>query len=233
MSSDHRLDELGCEVKRLEEAFCAQCAAARRTARANLAVAGSLGLVIVAFVIANFVNLRSEWTREKFSASFEQELAEIRPKAEQELRKLGEDVLPVFVEAGKAQIAALGPQMAQRFEGEIDRLCKDLTAGVHGRLESSQRRVLEGVERAIAENFPDLRDEVKTEVLHHRLRDVTERSVASTIGEFDRKFGADVEKFQKALFAFDVSDTGEAPVDLQKKFLRLWLQILDQEIMEL
>ncbi len=51
--------------------------------------------------------------------------------------------------------------------------------------------------------------------------------------DFDASFSVDLSRLEEAVFHFDLSDGDEQTVDLQKKFMHLWLQILDQEIMEL
>jgi len=234
MRSDNRLQELQSEVKRLEEAFQAERAATRRSSQATLAIAISLSLVVVAFVIANFVNLSSEWTQEKFSVSLEKELHELQPKAQQELEKLSNEVLPIYMEEGKKQIEKSGPEMAARFEAELDLLCRDVTSGVSNRLEDSQKTVLADVEKAISKNFPDLGEDVKSQILEKRFRGITQKSLANAMNKFDAKFGAHVEDFEKNLLTFDVStQDGENSVDLQKKFLSLWLDLLKEEIMAL
>ena len=45
--------------------------------------------------------------------------------------------------------------------------------------------------------------------------------------------GSQRKEFFETLHDQDVTDTGESTVDLQKKFIHLWLQVLDQEVMEL
>jgi hypothetical protein len=233
MSSDQRLNELESEVKRLEGALTDGSAAARRSARATLAIASSLALVVVAFIIANFVNLKSEWTQEKFSESLDDELAELRPTAERELKKLGNQILPVYMKEGKAQIELMGPQMGERFESELDLLCKDITVCVHDRLHSTQTRVKDAVHKAIYDSFPNLQDDVQSELLKRRFQDVTEQSIANAMVKFDKKFGQRVDEFKQTLVTFDISKTTDDPVDLQKKFLGLWLDLLKSEIMEL
>ena len=233
MSSDHRLNEVESEVKRLEGALTYGTAAARRSARATLVIASALALVVVAFIITNFVNLKSEWTQEKFSESLDDELAELRPVAEKELKKLWAQVLPIYMKEGKAQMERMGPQMGERFDRELDILCKDITVGVHDRLHSTQTRVLDAVHKTIYDSFPHLQDDVKSELLERRFQDVTEQSITNAMVKFDRKFGERVEEFQKTLVTFDVSETTDDSVDLQKKFLGLWLDLLKSEIMEL
>ena len=62
---------------------------------------------------------------------------------------------------------------------------------------------------------------------------ITEEALATAISQFEKRFSGDVENLRKSVLKLDVSDTGEPDVELQKKFIHLWLKLLDQEIMEL
>jgi hypothetical protein len=60
-----------------------------------------------------------------------------------------------------------------------------------------------------------------------------DETLKKTLVDFEKLFSRDVEQLQTTVFKFNVSDGDEETVELQKKFLHLWLQLLDQEIMKI
>ena len=61
----------------------------------------------------------------------------------------------------------------------------------------------------------------------------SEDTVSHALVSFDRRFAGEVSELQDIVMSFDVSDTDEPTVDLQKRFLRCWLHLLDKEIEKL
>ena len=61
----------------------------------------------------------------------------------------------------------------------------------------------------------------------------SEDTVGQALVKFDARFSGDVSRLQDVVMSFDVSDTNEPTVELQKRFLRTWLRLLDKEIEKL
>ena len=79
----------------------------------------------------------------------------------------------------------------------------------------------------------ELADPAKQQDLERRLHAVCDETLEKSRRDFEALFVQDVSRLQQEVLKFDVSDTHETTVDLQKKFLHIWLQLLDQEIMKI
>jgi len=233
MSNRQRLESLRCEVDRLDESLALSKAANERAARTTLAIAASLALIVVAFVLANYLNLRAEWTSAKFSESLGKELEQLEPSAREELRKLGSAIVPVYLEAGESEVRAMGPAIAARVEDELELLGNGVRDGVRDHVRAAQARVSRTVEDAIVASFPQVTNRTRSHVISERFRATAEESLAVAVNTFDDRFGERVEEFERALLAFDLTDSDETRVDLQKRFITLWLDLLKDEIVDL
>lgn len=233
MDLEKTFTELQAEVRRLEESFEADRQLGRRMNRILLVISVALSGMIITFFLVNYLNLSSKWTQERFRTSLRQEMVELSPAAAHELNLLGRELLPVYAEESRKQLLAMGPEIARELEAQLDELTQELLLSVHRQMQESQEKVLEGSERMLSESFPSLSDAESRERIEKRFREVVENALATSISRFEKRFAKDVDLVRETLLRFDISDTEESTVDLQKKFIHLWLQVLDQEIMEL
>ncbi|MGQ9589670.1 MAG: hypothetical protein ACUVYA_05165 [Planctomycetota bacterium] len=233
MTDANERRSLPAELKRLEATIVAEKAAERRLAKTSLAVAAAISAIVVGFLAVNFVRLRREFTSEKLSKSLEKELSEFAPTALRELSILGRDLLPAYVEAWDKQFRAAWPEISAKLDQELVRLGKNLKTRVHEALLGIEERSLEGVRRAVSKHYPSLSDPSRQAEIAERLHAYCDQALEQSLLDFDRMFSKDVSRLQDAILTFDVKDGEESTVDLQKKFLRLWLQLLDQEIMRI
>ncbi|MBN1441732.1 MAG: hypothetical protein JXA90_03435 [Planctomycetes bacterium] len=233
MSVEKDIQSLEREVKHLEMLARQETRRSRSSSRWTLVVSTSLGLILLLFVAINYFKLSSEWTRDRFTRSLEGEMRELSPLAMRELNTLGQEIGPVYVEEIKKQLARMMPEISRRMETELDELSGEILTGVQKRLDEAQTRVLQRTETVVFDVYPSLRSPAEQEAMEARFHEITVNAVAKVIGNFSSRFGAEVEKVQQTLLTFDVSDSDETTFDLQKEFIHQWLQLLDQEIMEL
>ena len=233
MKIDDDIQRLETEVQRLEESLTQGVAFSRRTARYVTAVPVALSIMLLVFFLINYINISTEYTEDNLSDNLRREMRELSPTAVRELRSLADVVLPVYFKEFREHFVSMGPEISNRLSEELDELSLDILIKVHEHLAETENRVLEKSEAAIFESYPDLSDAVRREEITKNLQVLTEDAVAGAIGNFERRFGKHVADVRETLLKFDLSDTGETRVDLQKKFIHLWLGLLDQEIMEL
>ncbi len=233
MSNSTELTQLQSEVKRLEEMIRAESQANQRVSRIPLAVSAVLVLLLSCFLLINYFKVRSELTPERLGKSLREELLEVSPKALREFNILGKDLLPVYVEEWQKQIQAAWPEISKKLDDEIGKIGDNVTRNVDTLLSESEERVLRKTEKVMLDNFPQLKDPEQSKEVERRLHELCDTSLTKAILHFDRLFSRDVASLEEALLKFNVADTHETKVDLEKKFLHLWLQLLDQEIMEL
>ena len=123
-------------------------------------------------------------------------------------------------------------EISAALQNEMDELCQQIVVSVKDEIQSVEQRVLDDVETTLRETYPALAQD-RGAAIQRRLREEGEAAVVSAVANFHDQFGQHVDDVRKSLLKFDLRDTGETRVDLQKRFIHLWLQLLDQEIMEL
>jgi phage gp37-like protein len=202
-------------------------------ARSAQIVAIVLSCTVLFFVLVNYLHLRRQWTQEKFQTSLQKEFAQLSPLAMKELNAAGQELLPVYAREGQKQLNILMPEIAIAMRRELDNFCGDVIANTHTHLAESQDRVIAQTAKSVFAEYPDLKDPVKRQELHAHFEKETTRAVQASVLEFERLFSNDIETLKASLLKFDLKDGNESNVELQKKFLRLWLQLLDEEIKEI
>ncbi len=227
------LKELEVEVQQLEDVLQSQEKTARIAGRAPLFISLALMLIIGCFVLVNYVRLRAELTAEKFAKSLKEELVEVTPVAIREFNLLGKDLLPLYTSEFQKQFAVAWPTIAKKLENETSELGNNVLLTVHQNLNETEARVLDKTQQVLFTSYPPLNNAKDREVLTRKLHTLCENALVKALGNFDAKFSRDIDKLQADLMKFELKDTDGATVDLQKKFLHLWLQLLDQEIMAL
>ena len=94
-------------------------------------------------------------------------------------------------------------------------------------------RIRDQAMSAIAESYPNLMEPGEQARLMQSFEIVTEAALLRALTDFDDHFSKDAREFQEDILSFDLRDTDESTPDLQKKFIRLWLKLLDAEIAKL
>jgi hypothetical protein len=224
------IQQLEAEVKRLESLLERQVAAHRRAARNSLLATSFLVALVLLFVGVNLINFRREFTEENIRRSLSKELQELSPIAAREFSLLGKDVLPAYAEEARRQIPKMGPQVSEKLEQEVDRLVEDVLAGTNQTLRDTESRLLARTEKILAERFPDFQGGGLQAEIERRFHGSLDRSMAGVLQEFLDRYGKDVKSIEEKLLKFDLSDSTETGLDLQKKFIHLWLQLLEEEI---
>lgn len=233
MSPENTTDSLGDEIQKLEQKVHAELNSRQQALRAAKFVSLLLGCTVICFIFLNYLHFRLNWTEENFRHSLEQELKEFSPYAMREIDAMGHDLLPVYAEESRRQLMELMPEISRTVQQEMDELSNDLLKRIDSRLQKTQENVLASTEMVLFENYPDLRGPAERERLGQVFRASTEDAVLAAVTDFNSRFSKDLDEVKKTLFKFDVKDPNEDTVELQKKFLRLWLRLLDQEIMAL
>jgi len=227
------LKELEVEVQQLEDVLRSQEKTTRTAGRVPVFISLALMLIIGGFVLVNYVRLRAELTAEKFAKSIKEELVEVTPVAIREFNLLGKDLLPVYTSEFQKQFAVAWPGIAKKLETETSELGNNVLLAVHQNLNETEQRVLDKTQQVLFASYPPLGNAKDREQLSRKLHSLSENALVKALGNFDAKFSRDIDKLQSALMKFDLNDSSDSTVDLQKKFLHLWLQLLDQEIMAL
>ncbi|MBI4606866.1 MAG: hypothetical protein HY721_33290 [Planctomycetes bacterium] len=233
MSTAADLKQLETQVIELENAIRESARATKRAASVSVVSAVALVAIILAFLAINFSRVRAEMTEEKLTRSLTRELGELSPLLLNELTRLGQDLLPIYGDEVKTQLEKAWPGLEAKLQSELNELGSSATEHLETALRDSEQRVLQAAENAVMECYPETGDPEKRKDIEERLHMVCEQTLGRTLHGFETLFSKDVHRLQDTVFRFDLTDSGESVGDLQKKFIRLWLQLLDQEVMEL
>ena len=230
MTLDVKVKELAARIEQLTLELATAKSVARRSAFATRVVAFAIALIVGIFLIVNYVHIRMEWTQENLQASLERELNELNPTATLEFSELAQYLVPVYAAETKKQFRKLGPQFSQVFVEQIEGMAAELRRDARDKLRAMDGRIRDQAMLAIAEAYPELMAPPEQERLMRRFEIVTEDALLRALTDFDSRFSNDARELQDDLLSFDLRDTDESTPDLQKKFIRLWLKLLDAEI---
>ena len=232
MDADSTFDALGAEIRELESSIHESRSALRRSSRTAVLISFILCLTVSAFLFLNYITLSTSWASESFGHSMKRELREFSPTLMNHVNELGQNLLPVYVEEARQQLAAASPELSLRLQAEVGEFKADLTQTLHEELETMQIRVTDRALREIYANFPNLAADRPQHDLAERLHATMEQSLVEALLTLEERFVQDFDRIQSSLLQLDLNDCGESTLDLQKRFLQLWLRLLDLEIME-
>ena len=226
-AENHVLDEL----RKLEEARAAENTADRRMTRVTLGLSALIGIIVLGFLFVNYLYFNKEWTEEKFAKSFNRELEELQPIASRELQSFGKKLVPVFVQESRRQFPEIAPLLSNKINEELKEFSNDFQKDINAKMNRTGDRLKARLLEDIIASYPNLRGENAQQKMIQRFRESTHAALQGSIGHFMKRFSTEVDNFQDTVFNVPESDT--PMVELQKKLIRLWLQLLDGEIARL
>lgn len=230
--AEQKEKELRSRIEALVRATRNERQAIRRASITVALVSSALLIIVAVFAFVNYRHIKSEWTEEKLAAGFQKELEVLNPSANKELRQLGQHLLPIYAQAGRQKFMDMAPEIAERINAEVNHLGAHLTSDARSRLTSSVDRIRSRTADVIFAAYPGLEAESEKEELTNSFRRLTEDSVSTTINDFAVLFATDIRKLETKIHAFNTAPTDEPTVELEKRFIHLWLQLLDAEIMK-
>jgi len=233
MQPDTAVKRLQDEFEKLDQSIAEEREVDRRATIITVSLATAIGLVIVGFLLVNFIYFKSEWTEEKFARSLQSELEVLNPAVLEELRTMGRNLMPVYAEEARRQLPAMAPRFSQELSRQLERFSREFQADATDRLDRTEHRVEGQTRRIVFAAYPGLRSEAEQEKLNRSFQTITHDAVSGALEQFHTRFSKDTDELQNIVLDFKPPQTDENTVDLQKKFIHLWLQLLDEEIMKL
>jgi hypothetical protein len=225
-----KVKQLATRIEQLTRSLEKAKSEQRRGAFAARVIALALLLIVGVFVVLNYLHLRREWTREKLRAGVERELNELNPTASFEFGELAQYLVPIYTREAKRQFKHLGPEFSRVCSEQIDGMAEELRRDAHEKLRTMDERIRDRSLTVVSEVYPDLMSPAEQEQLTQSFRTITEDALLRAVTDFDSRFSKDARELQEDILRFDLRETHESTPDLQKKFIRLWLKLLDAEI---
>ena len=224
---------LEARIRKLEEARRRERTAQRHASRALGAVSVASLLIVATFGLAIYLHARQEWTEDKLTASLQQEMEELNPTAMAEAQALGEHLLPIYAAESRKQLRQMAPEISRRLGRQMKLLSRELRADLHAKIASSEESIRQQTSQALFEAYPDLQDRAERERLTKSFRATTEDAVTRAVTDFDQEFSKDLQDLEQTILAFNKTESKDSTLELQKRFLHLWLELIDMEIMKL
>jgi len=233
MQPDSAVKRLHDEFKKLDQSIEEEREIDRRATIITISLAGVISLVIVGFLLVNFLYFKSEWTEENFAKSLHNELEVLNPVVLAQLRGMGKNLMPVYVKEARRQLPEMAPRFSRELSSQLEHFSRDFQHDTAARLEKTEERMQEDTHAIVFAAYPGLRSEAEQQKLNRSFETITHDAVFSAIKGFEARFAKDADDLQNVVLDFKPRQTDETTVDLQKKFIRLWLQLLDEEITKL
>jgi hypothetical protein len=233
MQPDAAVKRLQDEFQKLDQSITEEREIDRRATIITISLAAAIGLVIVGFLLVNFIYFKSEWTEEKFAKSLQTELEVLNPVVLEQLRTMGKNLMPVYAEEARRQLPGMAPRFSKELSRQLEQFSYDFQADTVARFDKTEERIRAQTHEIVFAAYPGLRSEAEQEKLNRSFETITHDAVAGAIEHFQTRFSKDTDEMQSVILDFKPQPTEEDTVDLQKKFIHLWLQLLDEEIMRL
>ncbi len=206
--------------------------ALRRASLTAVIVSCALLLIVTVFVIVNYQQFKTEWTEEKLSAGFAKELEVLHPVVTEQVQQLSQHLLPVYAEAGRKQLITMRPEIAERLKAEVDQIGENLRSDAENRMTTSTDRIAAKTNEIVFGAYPGLRNETDQAKLTQNLRRSTDEAITEATMEFFELYAKDIHSLEKRIHDFNTTTTDEPTLELEKRFIHLWLKLLDAEIMK-
>jgi hypothetical protein len=227
------LADLEAELQGLEAELNRETASGRRAALASAGVALAIVVIVLGFAWSGYTQFKEALTADKLAIGLQREMNELNPSATRELQQLGRALLPVYTAETRRQFDSLAPEIGRRLGEQLQLIGTDLHKDIHDRLNDLEDDLQQQTERAILDCYPSLANDEQRARVDTAFEAITESAVVGAITDFDQRFAKDVDHVRDCLAKFTIAESTEPSVELQKRFISLWLQMLDQEIQKL
>ncbi len=215
------------------QALDAERDSARRTSRTMLATNVVLLAVVFTFIFSGWRHIDSSWTQEKFANSMTREMERLTPAAMDELAALSQALMPVYAHEARRQLELMSPRIERELGQQLEGFIQDVRDDAQTQLARTEARIREHTTQAVLLNFPELRDPEQRAAFVETFNQAADQAFAKSMRTITENFSDDVNALRDVIAELEVNDSGEPTIELQKRFVHLWLTLLDDELMRL
>ncbi|HET6201574.1 MAG TPA: hypothetical protein VFI25_02090 [Planctomycetota bacterium] len=193
----------------------------------GLVAVGALAIVVGCVGLC-YRTVRSNFSEDRVRRAASEEAEQLLPTLREQGVALLREVQPTYVAEGKRALRGAMPELGKRLEHELLGLAANLSRRTDEALGAAFVSAAEETRRELRAAFPDLHEKALEERLagfESRLREETERFLAETTrvsGPAQERFVATLARFPRLK---ELSDE-----ELQRRFLHLWLLLVDLEL---
>jgi len=220
------------QLAELEVLVETEHASARRASRFVLGAYVAMFGLVIAFVSVNYNYISEELSPSNFEAGLQKQVERLSPVAMEQAIRLGETLLPVYAREAQSQLADRMPEIERKLAHETAMFAQELRQQTMSKLSASEQRVREATEISLSHAYPELDSpEAKAEFVM-KFEAMTQDALADALVEFDKRFRGEVDELMEMIARSDLGYTDEPTHELQKRFLHLWLVLIDEELMK-
>ncbi len=231
MHTQPEFESIERQLGELEVLVEAEQAGARRASRFVLGAYVALAGLVVTFVTINYNHIADELSPSNFEAGWQEHVERLSPLAMEQAFRLGETLLPVYAREAQNQLAERMPEFERKLAHESALFAEEVRHQAMIRLMASEQRVREATEQALVNAYPELdTPEAKAEFVR-QFESRTQQALADALVEFDTRFRGRVDDLIEMIARSDLGQTDAPTHELQKRFLHLWLVLIDEELM--
>jgi hypothetical protein len=218
-------------VEDLAASIAEERAEARRTSRVLIGVTTAMLLICGGSVFSMLSHVRSEWTEDRVARSLEREAEAIAPQVADQLAAMAGELAPVYGSEAGRQYQSMAPQIRRRVVEELDRFVLDVVANTRNRVNDSEERIRALTLQAVNEVYPELDTPEEKARFVQMVSDTAIAALHGRMKAFQERVSMDTGRLREAIVNFRVHDEGLPTIELQRRFLHLWLMIIDEELM--
>jgi hypothetical protein len=115
---------------------------------------------------------------------------------------------------------------------ELDLLVQEVMVDARRHMTETESHVREMTLGIIDRNFPELDTPEAKARLVTQVSDIANAAVAEQVIAFEERYAKDMAELRDTIAYLDVQDTGESTAELRRRFLSLWLQIINEELLK-
>jgi len=210
----------------LEKYFDLQRLSRRRSALIALLALGMVGLTVTLC----YRELDTNFAPEHLERSASAEAQKLLPSLSEHALALIREVRPTYEEEGKRALRAAVPRLQEQLEREFVHLGESLASRTETTIGTVLPRTAEKVLVDFYTAFPDLADEAYVQETLDRLKHEIRAETQAVIDSAWQTFRTPTERLAATLGRFPSLE--EMPDgDLERRFIHLWLMLLDHELM--
>jgi len=231
VNENHTPPSFEGNVEDLATSIAQERAEARRTSRTLMGVTAAMLIICGSSVFSMLSHVRSEWSEDKVARSLEREAEAIAPQVADQLSAMVGELVPVYGTEAARQYQSLAPQLRRRVLEELDRFVLDVVANTKNRATDSEERIRAVTLQAVNEVYPELDSPEEKAAFVQMVSDTAIAALHNRMKEFQERVSMDTGRLRESIVNFQVNDEGMPTIELQKRFLHLWLMIIDEELM--
>lgn len=231
MTNDRPVQHLIDEVDELERLLKNQRKTEHSRSQTLVGIIAGFSLCALVLVALNYYRLRTEWSEERFRGSLEQQLEELAPGVTGELEVLSSALIPVMTEEGRRQLPGRWPNIQSVLATETKELQKSLVMDFQNQLTGLETSVGSRLESEIFQAFPTLDDPLRRQELLKYYDTTCQEAMVKAVTNFHSRFEGRLHETAQSVAEIDsAAHTQTETVELHKRFIQLWLELLQEEI---